>query len=521
MKVLSPRISGAVRRQNHRDHRPADHEIRDLLSWSRHYLPSHFTKPPSPMHKWLAAELDELAADRGRKVNLVGPRGHAKSTIATLAYPLRQILQRGEHYIWIVSDTAHQAQMHLENIRWELTDNERLAEDYSKRIGRGQKWSAGSMRLASGVVVEAYGTGQRIRGKRAGAHRPSLIICDDLQNDGHIASVAQREASRAWFHGTLLRAGNSLTNVINLGTALHRDALAMVLTRTPGWRTRTFAAIELWPVRKDLWEEWERIYCDLANPQHVAAALAFYEAHRDEMHAGAEVLWPEEEDLLALMRIRVESGRTAFEREKQSRPIDPERCEWPDEYFGDHIWFDEWPDGLAVRVIALDPSKGTDARHGDYSAFVLFGMDHDGMFFVEANLVHLPTPELVDEGVRLARDFRPHVFGVEANLFQVLLARDFQAAFNREGLVDVRVEPIDNHVAKIVRIRRLGRYLSQRRFRFLRNSTGARLVVDQLRDFPLGSYDDGPDALEMAERLADRHLLGRIAPNDGLGNQLI
>jgi hypothetical protein len=31
---------------------------------------------------------------------------------------------------------------------------------------------------------------------------------------------------------------------------------------------------------------------------------------------------------------------------------------------------------------------------------------------------------------------------------------------------------------------------------------GGRLLVEQLRDFPCGDHDDGPDALEMAVRLA-------------------
>jgi phage terminase large subunit-like protein len=38
--------------------------------------------------------------------------------------------------------------------------------------------------------------------------------------------------------------------------------------------------------------------------------------------------------------------------------------------------------------------------------------------------------------------------------------------------------------------------------RFKANSPGARLLVRQLRDFPNADHDDGPDALEMAVRLA-------------------
>jgi predicted phage terminase large subunit-like protein len=65
--------------------------------------------------------------------------------------------------------------------------------------------------------------------------------------------------------------------------------------------------------------------------------------------------------------------------------------------------------------------------------------------------------------------------------------------------------PIDhcvNRISKVVRIRRLTQYLSAGRLKFKAGSRGARMLVEQLRDFPNGDHDDGPDALEMAIRLA-------------------
>ena len=110
------------------------------------------------------------------------------------------------------------------------------------------------------------------------------------------------------------------------------------------------------------------------------------------MDAGAIVLWPEEEDLYTLMCMRVESGRTAFEREKQNSPVNPDLCEWPESYFDETIWFDAWPANLAVKTMALDPSKGSDARRGDYSALVMLGVDRQGVLYVEADLARRPTP---------------------------------------------------------------------------------------------------------------------------------
>jgi predicted phage terminase large subunit-like protein len=489
------------------------------LAWGCLYLPNHFAKPPSAMHEWLAAQLDSFRHERGLKVNLIGPRGSAKSTIATLCYVLRAALEGWEPYIWIISDTIPQAHLHLQNVKSELSDNRRIAADYPRSAGRGPIWRAEMIELRNGVVIESLSTGQRLRGRRLNEHRPRLIICDDLQNDGHISSGAQREISRQWFHGSLLRAGDYRTNIVNLATALHREALAMEVHHTPGWISARFSAIQAWPIDTALWEQWEAIYCDTNNEQARSDARAFYDEHRSEMDAGASVLWPAVEDLYTLMQMRVESGRTAFEREKQGSPTDPESCEWPESYFAEHIWFDAWPGQLVIRAIALDPSKGRDARRGDYSAYVLLGIDRAGVMYVEADMARRPTPQMVADGAALCERFRPTAFGVEANQFQELLCGELAREFARHGVGYVVPAAIHNMASKLVRIRRLGPYLSQHRLKFLSRSASTRLLVDQLRDFPNGAHDDGPDALEMALRLAEEVWHGRTT-SDGLGDRL-
>jgi predicted phage terminase large subunit-like protein len=491
----------------------------DLLAWGRTYLPDHFCRPPSNMHRWLAEQFDAMQTARGVKINVLGPRGGAKSTLGTLALPLRAALERREPYIWIVSDTKHQACAHLENVKNELTDNRRLAADFPSAVGRGPVWRGNAVVLRNGVVIEAFGTGQRLRGRRRREHRPTLIICDDLQNDGHTRSALQREHSREWFHGTLMKAGTAGTGVVNLATALHRDALAMELLRTPGWTSRLFKAIVRWPDNTSLWQQWEAVYTDLARPRSKAAARLFYEQNRRAMDAGAVVLWPEVEDLFTLMCMRVESGRTSFEREKQNSPVNPDLCEWPESYFDEAAWFDQWPANLVVLSLALDPSKGSNSRRGDYSALVLLGVDRQGVVYVEADLARRPTPEMVAAGTEWFRTRRPDVFGVESNQFQDLLAGEFEAAFRCCGVLGARPVPIENHVPKQVRIRRLGPYLASHRVRFKSHSAGTKLLVEQLQEFPLGDHDDGPDAMEMALRLAAEVFAGRTA-QDGLGNRL-
>lgn len=490
-----------------------------LLSWGQFWLSSYFRLPPSRMHRWLSDELDRFDAQRGSKLNVLGPRGSAKSTLGTLAYVLRCAVEGREPYIWIVSDTIGQARTHLAHVKAELEDNSLLAAYYPRSTGRGRVWRSDAIELPNGTVVEAYSTGQRLRGRRRRQHRPSLIVCDDLQNDKHISSTMQRMASRDWFHGALLKAGDRETNVVNFATALHRDALALELHRAAGWRSRLFKSIEEWPERLDLWETWEEHYLDAEDPDAAEYARLFFEERRAEMLSGARLLWPEHESLYALMTMRVDEGRAAFEREKQNSPIDPSKCEWPEEYFGHHLWFDKWPSDLTVKVVALDPSKGGDARHGDYSAYVMLGIDRHDVLYVEADMDRRPTPTMVADGVRIIHRFAPDGFGIETNQYQDLLIEEFQRAFQEHKVRKMIPRRIDNYLNKNVRIRRIGPYLAQKRIRFLVKGTATKLLVDQLRDFPLGSHDDGPDALEMAIRLVET--LTGTAVDDGLGSNLL
>jgi hypothetical protein len=46
-----------------------------------------------PMHHWMAQELDGMFDTRNAKLNVLGPRGAAKSTLGTLAFPLRAAVE--------------------------------------------------------------------------------------------------------------------------------------------------------------------------------------------------------------------------------------------------------------------------------------------------------------------------------------------------------------------------------------------------------------------------------------------
>lgn len=194
--------------------------------------------------------------------------------------------------------------------------------------------------------------------------------------------------------------------------------------------------------------------------------------------------------------------------------MSPEACEWPASYFeGEELWFNDWPTGeqVLLRAMALDPSKGKDARAGDYSAFVLAVIDRNLVVWLDADLERRPVDRIVRDGLNLCTSFRPDGFLLEVNQWQELLAGEFL----RQNVHDLPIPlfGIENMGNKEVRIRGLTTWLAQRRLRF-RRSPGCRLLVQQLRDFPTGDFDDGPDALEMAVRMLEFLYSG---PGNGTG----
>jgi hypothetical protein len=177
------------------------------------------------------------------------------------------------------------------------------------------------------------------------------------------------------------------------------------------------------------------------------------------MEDQAVLLWPEREDLYGLMCLRATIGAAAFASEKQGDPFDPAACEWPPAYFaGPGFWFEAWPKNLALKTLALDPSKGKDAEVGDYAALVRLGIDNNQVMYVEADLQWLPTPQIVANSVDMVRRFQPDGFVVEINLFQELLVAGLLRVGEKQK-IHLPIFEVPNQVNKEVRIRRLGTYI--------------------------------------------------------------
>lgn len=186
-----------------------------------------------------------------------------------------------------------------------------------------------------------------------------------------------------------------------------------------------------------------------------------------------------------------------------------EGAEWPSTWFKEEHWFEAWPkpEEITLRVMAVDSSMGRDRDQGDYSAIIALARTRDGQLWIEADIDRRPVTQIIADGIAFARRFHRETggpldgFGVESDVFQQLVADEFRRQSKEAGIMLPVYEVFTMGDPKILRIRRLTPYLSAGNFRW-RNRPGTQLLVAQAREFPVGEHDDGPDAAEMALRLA-------------------
>jgi predicted phage terminase large subunit-like protein len=318
-------------------------------------------------------------------------------------------------------------------------------------------------------------------GGRATGEHPDFIIVDDPHNAKQAESAVQRQAALNWWDGTISTRGRArgVRRVVIMQRLHERDLSGHLLESG----------------------EWQHICLPMEfEPDRMRpTTLNGWTDRRTEV---GELLWPALFDRASVASLTRELGSARAAGQLQQRPPEHyEGAEWPNEYFGASRWFDDWPpeERIVLRVMALDPSKGGHEK-SDYSAFVLLALEIGGRMWVDADIQRRDTDRIVRDAFAIGRDFRPDGFGIESNGFQSLLCAPIAERSKRAGFA-LPIFPIHNNSNKRERIRRLTPYLSRGELRFKRDSPGAELLVDMLREFPGHQYDDGPDALEMAVRL--------------------
>jgi predicted phage terminase large subunit-like protein len=444
----------------------------DPLYFCRTYLPHYFSHAPAPFHHELMEMLEKRNGQVVTPMVVAAPREFAKTTVCTFGYVLQQICFSRRRFILIGSDTEDLASDLTGYLYLELLYNERLHQDFGELV-KGNK-SVDDFVTLNDIRVKARGRGQRLRGLKHKQCRPDLIILDDLENDTNVRNPEIVGAILDWVKSAVYPSLDAGGTLMIIGTILRwRSALHLMLTSP------------------------EEPYCHFQR-----------RIYRALLEDGTS-LWEARHPVARLKLQKQLMGTVAFNREKMNEPA-------PDSGFFQEEWIHYYhPDSLKDRELVVvgffDPSLETGAG-SDYKAFVTLGWDRQEMvFYVMDALIQKTTLEQVMRTIcNRYQQFGHRLVGVEDNLFQRLLLKEFDRLGAERGLV-LPLKGVTHRIAKETRVASLSPLLERGKIRFIRGHSDQELLVEQLLYFPSRTlHDDGPDALEGAVDLA-RNLGGAAA----------
>lgn len=190
---------------------------------------------------------DETPAFHGEMVDLwysaapqvltMAFRGGAKSTVAEEAITVMGALRMFKNCI-ILGENEPRAIERLTAIKHEYETNEFIADLFGPLVGN--IWQEKKIVLSNGVVLQAFGRGQSLRGAKHLSARPDLAFGDDMEDDECVATPEAREKFKQWFLKVVIPALAPGYRFRIAGTPLDPESWLMKLKAAPDWVTKVF-----------------------------------------------------------------------------------------------------------------------------------------------------------------------------------------------------------------------------------------------------------------------------------------
>lgn len=457
-----------------------------------------FTKPDYRVwwhHRRIARALDRWERGEIKRLMIFCPPQVGKSELVSRRLPAYMLGRNPSRKILSCEHSASLAEAMNRDVQ-RIIDDEPFRRLFpAVRLGMPKDHG---VKRTDEIFEVVGGTGSLrsagVRMKIAGQPAHAGIIDDPFGSMADADSAIIRQAVWEWYTNDFYARLSKDAPVLITHTRWNRDDLAgRLLIQMADKSSDQWEIINLPAIRPDNWIDPE----DPREP--------------------GEALWPDHKSVADLEVIRKQNPRGYAALYQQ----DPKAAgsEFPAEWFGDGIWFDEWPTySTGIKIATCDPSKGKGDKYGDYSAFIKLLWAH-GKIWIDADMANdRNMATIIDTALDVQMRWRPEQFGIEAELFQELIGDDIFARAQAMGLLFPLCQITHQGINKQVRIRRLTPWLSKGILRFKGGSPGAQLLVEQLQDFPTGEHDDGPDALEMAIRILLVLVNGQA--DDGLGAAL-
>lgn len=410
---------------------------------------------PDPTPDFHYEIIDDLHGPSRRVLELAF-RGAGKSTIAEEYICIDALFQRFSNFI-IVGESFTRAAERLSAIKHEIDFNEHIIDVFGTQ--HGPVWNEDKIVLANGVVIQAFGRGQSLRGVKHNDARPDGALLDDLEDEESVNSPEQRDKTQAWLMRTLLPALAPRAKVRMLANMLDPDCLAVRLRKAGGWTVREY------PIEY-IGQDGERL-----------------------------PTWPARFPIEDIDRVREEYERTGmlneYQQEYMVQPTDPSTRVFTSEIIRVKPQIRTWQPTYAF----YDPARTVKASSA-HTGKVVFSWVGNKLIVWEGEGELWMPDRIIEDMFATWSTYTPIEIGVERDGLEEFIMQPLRAEQTKQRTI-IPVKPHKAPAGKLAFIRGLQPFFSSGDVEFAKELP---VLKQQLLSFPTGRIDV-PNALAFALRM--------------------
>jgi hypothetical protein len=167
-------------------------------------------------------------------------------------------------YLILGGETYTKACQRLESIKYELSTNMKIYNLFGDMRGskaKGQVWNEGMIELKNGVVIQAFGWEQEVRGWKHHDRRPDRCYLDDIETEERVRDMGAVDATMNKLYKQVLPAMDKKLRKIRVtGTPLADDCMVNRLKSKSHWTYFEFPICNGDPDDPKTVSNWESRY---------------------------------------------------------------------------------------------------------------------------------------------------------------------------------------------------------------------------------------------------------------------
>jgi hypothetical protein len=453
----------------------------NMILFGKVAIPNMFSSESPEFHYDIANNLMEK---EHKQINIIAPRGHAKSSIVGGVFPLWHIMfEKGPKLIVLISRTQDHAVKLLGTIKDVLDHSSQFRQLFGYwGMNSAKIWSKAEVELKDGTMILCKGTGQQLRGIKHGNQRPTLIILDDPEDENNTKTSEAMESNLRWLlQSAIPSLDPERGRIAIIGTPIHQRCIVETLKEMSGWKNLLYKP-DL-DNNKALWETWQpikKLRQKKLELESINRVSVFYREYMCEVVGDEDQLFREGYINYYEGSLFHDTGGNAFLKIT---------------YLNHSDTSEERPVNVFMGV---DPASST-RQTADFSTIVPVAIDAQGNRFVLPYYRKRATPMSLAEAIlEYFKIYKPEKVRIESVGYQEMLREYVKVRCEESNMFIPGLEIKENpRNSKSSRLETMEPYFAQGKFHMQKNMME---LKDELLLYPRGKHDDLLDGLYYATK---------------------